>query len=305
MHSRRTLGALLLAAAAAVVGTSPTHAATPIPTLSSQAPMAPGERPLTAAERALSAAKVAAAESFAARLRSSGFGLVSLACVPNIAPLGSAAGPSATAPASKTASTAACAPPSGFLTVEARQQTRNHYCGPAVGQVISNYAWVMAAGKNKFSQTTIAGWMKTDVNGLTNAPELAAGLNRATAGSPRHKPGFTWGITDLRDGDGDGGTADELQTYLMSAISGVKTPIAIAVKPHDPGSAYNLASWPNPIRTSGHWISAYGWAGTGGASAKTYYSDSSAAQGGGTGKYWNLTSVIATLIGEHTRRIVW
>jgi hypothetical protein len=304
MHSRRTLGALLLAAAAAVVSTSPIHGATPIRAPSSQASMSPGERPLTAAEQQLSLAKIAAAEAFTVRLRSSGFGLVSLACVPNIAPPGSAATPS-TAYARAPSTEAGCAPPSGFLSVEARQQAKSYYCGPAVGQVISNYAWAMASGKNKFGQTTIAGWMKTDIYGQTSAPELAVGLNRATSGSPRHKPGFTWGITDLRDTDGDGSTADQLQSYLMSAISGGRMPIAMAVKPHDPGSAYNLASWPNPIRTSGHWISAYGWAGSGGASAKTYYSDSSGAQGGGTGKYWNLTSVIANLIGEHTRRIVW
>ncbi len=304
MDSRRTLGALLLAALTVIVGTSPAHGATPIPTPSSQAPMAIGERPLTAAEKKLSQAKIAAAEAFAARLRSSGFGLVSLACVPNIAPPDGTAVPSTPA-ARKPSAEASCAPPSGFLSVEARQQAKSHYCGPAVGQVISNYAWAMASGKNKFGQATIAGWMKTDLYGQTSAPELAAGLNRATSGSPRHKPGFTWGITDLRDGDGDGSTADELQAYLMSAISGVKMPIALAVKPHDPGSAYNLASWPNPIRTSGHWISAYGWVGTGGDSAKTYYADSSGVQGGGTGKYWNLTSVIANLIDEHTRRIVW
>ena len=95
MHSRRTLGALLLAAATVIVGTSPAHGATPIPTPPTQASVAPGERPLTAAEQKLSQAKVAAAEAFAARLGSSGFGLVSLACVPNVAPPGSTATPSA------------------------------------------------------------------------------------------------------------------------------------------------------------------------------------------------------------------
>ena len=54
----------------------------------------------------------------------------------------------------------------------------------------------------------------------------------------------------------------------------------------------------------GHWIAAYGWSGTGGLShARIYYADSSTNQGGGTGKYWNLTADIAALIGEHTRAI--
>jgi hypothetical protein len=304
MLSKPIVGVLVLGAMVAT-GTGQARAATPSHAPGSAEPLTSAERPLTTGELRLSNAKVAAAETFVQRLRQAGFGLNSLDCVPNIAPQADADAAPAAGPANEATADASCAPPSGFLPVEARQQAKSYYCGPAVGQVISNYAWAMATGKNKFSQATIAGWMKTDINGLTNAPELAAGLNRATAGSPRHKPGFSWGITDLRDLNGSGSTSDELQTYLVSAISSVRMPVAIAVKPHDPGSVYNLASWPNPIRTSGHWISAYGWVGTGGTSAKTYYTDSSGAQGGGTGKYWNLTSVIANLIDEHTRRIVW
>ncbi len=299
MFSRRIVGAVMLGITVAVGGIAPARAATPAPAPASTESMTSSERPLTAAERKLSQQKIDAAESYAAHLRMTGFGLAPLACVPNATPAEAAGTALAPTP------TATCAPPSGFLPVEARQQTRNHYCGPAVGQVISNYAWVMASGKNKYTQAVIAGWMQTDIKGQTTASDLVIGLNRATNGSPRHKPGFTWGITDLEDSNRNGSTADELQTYLRAAISSVKMPVAIAVKPHDPASDTHLASWPKPVASSGHWIAAYGWTGTGGANAKTYYADSSKAQGGGTGTYWDLTSDIAKLINAHTRRIVW
>jgi hypothetical protein len=300
MFSRRIVGAVMLGVTVAVGGIAPARAATPAPAPASTESMTSPERPLTAAEQKLSQQKIDAAERYAARLRVTGFGLAPLACVPNAMPPSGAAG-TASAPTPKEV----CAPPSGFLSVAARQQTKNHYCGPAVGQVISNYAWAMASGKDKYTQAVIAGWMKTDLNGQTSAPELAAGLTRATGGSPRHKPGFTWGITKLEDTDRNGTTADELQTYLMSAISSAKMPMAIAVKPHDPASSIHLASWPRAVASSGHWIAAYGWTWTGGASARTYYVDSSKAQGGGTGAYWDLTTDIAKLINAHTKRIVW
>jgi hypothetical protein len=304
MVSRRIAIVVMGAVVGLAFGTG--WAAAASPSAPTPAPSPIGERPLTPAERALSDAKAAAAEAFVARLRGSGFGLVSLSCVPNIAPTarpesaGMKAAKAPTVPAS-------CSPPSGFLTVEARQQERDHYCGPAVGQVISNYAWAMKPGANKHSQKVIAGWMKTDVLGQTSAPELAAGLQKATIGGVRHKNGFAWGITNLQDTDGDGTTADQLHAYLMSAISGSKMPIALAVKPHEPGADYSLASWPDPVRSAGHWIAAYGWYGlwNGTLSARTYYADSSGAQGGGTGKYWDPTLEIAGMIGEHTGRIVW
>lgn len=307
MQPRRLTASLILGVVATVAMIGPTAAATPRVPPSSEAPMTNGERPLTTAEKALSDAKVAAAEAYVAGMRRSGVGLVSLSCVPNIAPPTSTnALPNARMALPPTVA-ASCAPPSGFLTVEARQQTRNHYCGPAVGQVISNYAWAMKAGKDKHTQAAIAGWMKTDLLGQTSAPELAAGLHTATVGSPRHKATFSWGITDLRDTDGDGTTGDELHSYLIAAISSVKMPMAIAIKPHQPGSNDFLSSWPNPVNSPGHWISAYGWRGLwdGTITARTYYADSSGQQGGGTGKFSDPTSEVARMIGAHTRRIVW
>jgi hypothetical protein len=307
MHPRRIAASLIVGVVATVGVVGPVVAATPEDPSPSEAPMARGERPLTPAERALSAAKIAAAEAFLARQRTAGIGLVSLSCVPNIAPPGGAKSMPDAKAAPALVPAASCAPPSGFLSVEARQQIQDHYCGPAVGQVVANYAWAMKAGANKFTQGVIAGWMKTDLNGYTNAPELAAGLQRATIGSPRHAANFSWGVTDLRDTDGDGTTADQLHGYLMSAISGARMPVGIPVKPHEPGSSDYLTSWPDPVRSPGHWIAAYGWRGLwdGTASARTYYTDSSGQQGGGTGKYSDPTSEIARMIGAHTRRFVW
>lgn len=201
----------------------------------------------------------------------------------------------------------ACGVPSAFLSVTPRQQTKNHYCGPAVGQVIANYSWKMAAAANKFPQAKIAEWMKTDVFGKTNAPELAVGLNKATSGSPRLPAGFGWTFTTLQDSDFDGTTADQLHDYVRTAVSHWRMPLAIAVKPHDKNSNFNLSSWPNTVSSPGHWIAAYGWYSffIGNHGARTYFADSSANQGGGTGTYWNSTLSLATMIGEHTRRFVW
>jgi len=305
MVSRRIVMVVLTAAVGLAVSAGPAAAAKPIQPAPTAAPAPAGERPLTVAEQALSDAKVAAAEAYLARLRGSGFGLVSLACVPNIAPPGATKSMPNAKVAQPPTLAASCAPPSGFLSVAARQQTKDHYCGPAVGQVVANYAWAMKAGANKFTQSVLAGWMKTDTRGQTSAPELVTGLHKGTFGSPRHKAGFKWAITNLEDTDGDGTTGDQLHGYLMSAISGAKMPIAIALKPHEPGAADFLASWPDPIRSSGHWIAAYGWSALWSASARTYYADSSENQGGGTGKYWDPTAEIARMIGRHTGRIVW
>lgn len=268
-----------------------------------------GERPLTPAEQAISDAKVADALAYAAQTRTGG--LVTLACVTptsgttSVQPMTAAVGSSLSPVGGVT--TNACYVPSGFLSVEARQQEKDHYCGPAAGQVISNYAWAMSSGKNRYTQNAIAGWMKTNVNGLTNAPELAGGLQEATKGAPRTPANWHWGVTTLSDVDHDGTTGDELQDFVRAAISSWKMPLAIAVKPHDRNSSYHLSSWPREVASTGHWIAVYGWYSywTGTDFARIYYADSSKNQGGGTGKYWDPTRDIAIMIGQHTKRIVW
>ena len=291
MFSRRIVLAIVGASMIATVVTAPVSAAKPT---KPSAP-SPTERPLTQDELAAAERKVAESDAYLASVQQSGADLVSLAC-----PTPTVAGPQAAAPT-------ACTVPQAYLAVEARNQIADHYCGPATGQVIANYAWAVAAGANKYTQRVIAGWMLTDQNGLTNAPELEIGLERGTQGAPRRPAGWDWVVMDVRDRDGDGMTGDELQGYVRSNVSSSKMPLAIPVKPHDPASSYYLVSWQKPVKSPGHWIAAYGWYGTytGSTFARIYYTDSSKDQGGSTGKFWDPTRDIAGMIAEHTRRIVW
>jgi hypothetical protein len=251
------------------------------------------ERPLTPEERAAADRKLAASDAYLDAVTSQGMDLVSLSCV--------------TPTGSTKAETQSCTVPQGYLAVEARDQTKAFYCGPATGQVISNYSWAVASGANKYTQAKIAGWMQTDLNGSTSAPLLEDGLELSTQGSPRRPAGWDWVVLDVRDRDADGHTGDELQGYVRSNVSSSKMPLAIPVKPHDPNSGYYLVSWPKPVASVGHWIAAYGWYGnyTGTTFARIYYTDSSKDEGGSTGKFWDPTRDIAALIREHTRRIVW
>jgi hypothetical protein len=294
MHSRwipSVTRALALMLVASVVTIGPASAARP----TRPAPAPPdAERPLSAEERAASDRKLAAALAYLAAADAAGATVLSLDCV---TPQAGGLGPAPDA----------CYVPSDFLPVEARDQIRGHYCGPAVGQVIANYTWAVAAGANRYAQTTIAGWMQTDVNGLTNAPELEDGLERATSGAPRRPAGWDWVVTDVRDLNANGTTGDELQGFVRANVTGSNMPLAIPVKPHDPRSKVNLSSWPNAVASAGHWIAAYGWysAWTGTDFARVYYTDSSKDEGGSTGKFWNSTKSLATLIAEHTGRLVW
>jgi len=254
----------------------------------------PIERPLTPQERAAAERKLAASDAYLASIATQGADLASLSCV---TPTG----------ATSQAETQACTVPQGYLSVEARDQTKAFYCGPATGQVISNYSWAVGSGLNKHTQAKIAGWMQTDRFGGTSAPMLQDGLELGTQGSPRRPAGWDWVVLEVRDRDGDGHSGDELQGYVRSNVSSAKMPLAIPVKPHDPNSNYYLISWPRPVVSVGHWIAAYGWYAnyTGTTFARIYYSDSSKDEGGSTGKFWDPTRDIAALISEHTRRIVW
>lgn len=279
------LASLLVAPASA---TRPVRPEPPMPSVS-------GERPLTAEEQAASDRKVSEALAYVAALRAAGAHLLPLACAtPNRS--------------SSTSATTSCTTvPQDFLPVTARDQIRGHYCGPAVGQVIANYTWKMAAGADKHSQTKIAGWMRTDINGSTDAPNLEVGLEAATSGGPRKPAGWDWVVTNVRDNDGDGTTGDELHAFVVSNVSRSRMPLAVPVKPHDPNSQFNLSSWPNPVASMGHWIAVYGWYGhwSGNDFARTYFTDSSRDEGGSTGQFWNSTKQLAALVAEHTKRLVW
>jgi hypothetical protein len=266
-------------------------------------PGGPGDRPLTSAEQTASDRKIAAAEAWLAADPGRGGRLAPLVCVfgthtDSRQPRGTRL---------QTLDATGCDVPRGALAVEARDQIRGHYCGPAVGQVISNYAWAIGVNGNKFLQAKLAEWMRTDVNGFTDAFNMEIGLEVATRGAPRRPADWDWVVTTIVDSDRDGTTGDQLHAYVRANISGSKMPLAMSVKPHDPLSRFHLFSWPRPVRSVGHWIAAYGWLGawTGDDSARIYYTDSSADEGGATGKFWTPTRHIAALIQEHTRRIVW
>lgn len=291
MSIRRCITALLAAALMAALTVAPAAAKRPLPTTPE------AEAPLTPEEQAASDAKVAVAEAYAAQAAASGADLASLSC---ISPQGAARDGSATP-------MAGCITPSGALSVTARDQVKSYYCGPAVGQVIANYAWAMPSGSNKYSQSTIAGWMGTDVKLSTSAGDLVHGLEQATAGSPRRPANWAWVVTLLTDTDGDGTVGDQLHAYVRSNVSGSKMPLAFAVKPHDRNSRYHLSSWPKVVDSVGHWITGYGWYAlwTNNDTPRIYYTDSSKDEGGSTGKFWDPTRHIAALIMEHTQRFVW
>jgi hypothetical protein len=288
MLHRRTIAAMLTATFLLTFLATPAWGAKPT------RPPTGSERPLTSEELAAAQRRVAAAEAYESSLAAAGTDLVSLACVTPESQI-------------ESAMTTACAPPQGFLGVEARDQVFGHYCGPAVGQVIANYSWAMGAGLNKYTQGRIAGWMLTDALGRTDAPNMEDGLELATAGSPRRPGNWDWVVLNLTDTDRDGTAADQLHSYVRSNISASRMPLAIPVKPHDKLSDFHLSSWQKPVASVGHWIAVYGWLGTwiGGDSARTYYTDSSRDEGGATGKFWDPTRHIAILIGQHTGRIVW
>lgn len=298
MSTRRIIAAMLTALVLSSQPIGPAHAARPV----KPQPAPPGgaaERPLTPEEQAASDRKVAAAEAYIASVDAAGGNLLSLSCV----------APATTTPDATTggATTQSCTVPQAYLAVAARDQIRGHYCGPAVGQVIANYTWAVGATANKYSQTTIAGWMKTDVYGYTNAPELEDGLEVATARAPRRPAGWDWIVTNLRDTDGDGVLGDQLQHYVRSNVSGSRMPLALAVKPYDPNGRFHLSSWARPVSSPGHWIAAYGWYSywAGNDFSRIYYTDSSKDEGGSTGKYWDPTRHLAEMIRDHTGRFVW
>ncbi|MDQ3691200.1 MAG: hypothetical protein M3406_14440 [Chloroflexota bacterium] len=284
--ARAALGGLVLSAMLA----GPVSAAKP-----TRPPTEPiSERPLTSDELAAAERKIVASDLYLASVAADGTDLMTLSCV---TPTGD----------STQAETEACYVPQGYVSVEARDQTKSIYCGPATGQVIANYSWAVGSGGNKYTQAKIAGWMQTDINGGTSAPELEDGLELGTQNSPRRPAGWDWVVSDVRDRNDDGHTGDELQGFVRSNVSSSKMPLAIPVKPHDPNSRYYLISWAKPVVSIGHWIAAYGWYGnyTGTTFARIYYTDSSRDEGGSTGKFWDPTRDIAALIAEHTRRIVW
>ena len=302
MSTRRIVMAVLVTMLMSALTTAPAAAAKPV----KPPPATLSERPLTADEQAQADAKVAAANAYLASVAASGADLTTLDCVTPTATTDPIIGQGTDAVGSPTPQ--ACYVPQGFITVYARDQIKGTYCGPAVGQVISNHSWAMGSNANKYTQGVIAGWMGTDVNGGTNAFALEAGLERATSGAPRRPANWNWVVQPVGDFNGNGDTGDELFSFLRTNVSGSAMPLAIPVKPHDPGAAYWLASWPRAIASVGHWIAAYGWVGIytkGSSYSRLYFADSSRDEGGSTGKFYNSVLSVAWMIAHHTARLVW
>jgi hypothetical protein len=310
MFSRRIALAMLCALLILTTGVMPVSAARPSPQAPAvERPPTTGDRPLSPAEQAASDRKVAAAIAYLASPVALSFGRVTLDCAapeatqPNTATAGgtdlSAIGDPAT--------NADCDIPSDFLGVSARDQALGHYCGPAVGQVIANYTWAMPLDANKYSQKKIAGWMQTDANGGTSAFTMEDGLEIATAGAPRRPANWDWVVTYLKDRDRDGTVGDQLHDYVRANISGSRMALAIPVLPHDRDGRFHLTSWPNPVKSPGHWIAAYGWKGLydGTDFARMYYTDSSKDEGGSTGRFWDPMRHVAGMIMDHSERFVW
>ncbi len=305
MFSRRITMAGLSAVLVIAAGASPAAAAKPRP---KPAPQPVVERPLTPDEQAESDAAVAAAMAYVAAADAEG--LATLSCV---SPTGGDTADDAAAEVVASAEPAAVTPqgcyvPSDLIIgFEARDQTRSHYCGPAVGQVIANHSWAMGRGRNVFTQAQIADWMETDTFGGTNAHRLEDGLEIGTIGSPRRPGNWNWIVTDIEDWNHNGMEGDDLQRLVRANVSGSNMPLAIPVKPHEEGSKYFLPSWPKAVDSIGHWIAAYGWYAyyTGSNFARIWYTDSSRDEGGSTGKFSVPTRTMMILVRRHTGRVVW
>ena len=307
MFSRRIAMAMLGAVLILTAGVMPVSAARPTrPAPSAERPPITRERPLTPAEQAASDRKTAAAMAYLATPAAMTFGRETLDCAtPESGPANAAS--SRSNDLSAIAPEADCDVPSDFLGVSARDQSRGHYCGPAVGQVIANYTWAVPLDQNKYTQAKIAGWMQTDANGGTSAHTMEDGLELATARAPRRPPNWDWVVTYLEDRDGDGAVADQLHDYVRANVSGSRMALAIPVLPHERNGRFHLRSWPKPVSSPGHWIGAYGWRGLydGTSFSRLYYTDSSEDEGGSTGRFWDPMKHVAGMIVDHTGRFVW
>ena len=118
--------------------------------------------------------------------------------------------------------------PQAYLATYYRAQNKSIYCGPAAVQVVSNYAWKMAATASKYTQSYISTtWTKTDANGQTLVYLERDGLNGSTAG---HVPAnFIYSLYQPTGGS-------DWYNKLVTDISTFKMPQVPSVAPHDVGA---------------------------------------------------------------------
>ena len=131
----------------------------------------------------------------------------------------------------------------------------------ATVQVVSNYVWRVGSTANKWTQSQIAGWTRTDGSGTSGNYE-SYGLNKATAGSPYLPANWTYRnayASELANGGSSWHALSHgYQHYSM--------PQVVSVAPKDPNFAYFLHSWSDTKikpQYAGHYIVLFGWTGSG------------------------------------------
>lgn len=163
-----------------------------------------------------------------------------------------------------------------ILSTWYRHQAKSYYCGPAAVQVISNHAWNMPSGTNKYGQQTISDtWTHTDADGQTYVWRERLGLNGSTAGR------YPWPYAEEYVSSGA-----EWHNYVVVDATDWGMPSVALVAPHDPGFRYYLTSWPTAIY-AGHYIVTRGWLylWDGTRTPIVYYNDGSAGYGGSDGQF--------------------
>lgn len=256
---RRTCASLLLVLVLLLGVSVPTVTAADPPAGGGNPPSNNKVLPLTREQKASKSAK----EELIARVagRSTSDGAATTSC-----PTPTSTSASGAASASANTTTSSCYIPFKFVlgNVNPRQQEKWYWCGPAVGQVMSNYSWGMGAAQNKYTQAQIASWMRTEINRQTFLGDFIAGVNRATRRPSnfvylqKHAPSFTnWHNT------------------IISGVYNWRLPLAAGVNPHPTWADYYIISWPEP-KNAAHYIELHGYEGyatTANGSRWVFYSD--------------------------------
>ena len=157
-----------------------------------------------------------------------------------------------------------------------RHQAKSYYCGPAAVQVISNHAWSMPSGGNKYTQQYISDhWTHTDADGQTYVWRVRYGLNGSTAGK------YPWPFAEEYVSN-----PAVWHDHVVVDATDFGMPSVAGVAPHDPNFGYYLTSWPTAI-TAGHYIVTRGWLYLWDDTRTpiVYYNDGSAGYGGSDGQF--------------------
>ncbi|MGA2512133.1 MAG: C39 family peptidase [Candidatus Limnocylindrales bacterium] len=148
----------------------------------------------------------------------------------------------------------------GYVATYPRRQEQPYFCGVATVQVVANYVWRVGAAANKWTQTQIVAWTRTNGSGTSGSYE-SYGLNKATAGSPYVPPNWTYRnayLSELANG------GSSWHALLRTDISTYSMPQVVSVAPKDPNFGYFLHSWSDTrikAQYAGHYIVLFGWDG--------------------------------------------